>query len=187
MMTPEQLKGRIRNFAKEKNIHAQEVLQSYMFERLLERLSKSKYKKNFIIKGGLLISSMIGISERTTMDLDVTIKAFQVDEQKVTDMVDEIMSIDFEDNIIFEFVRIKPIRNEEPYSNYSVAMNALFGKMKVPLKIDITTGDAIVPKEINFKYKMLFEEKNIEILSYTLNLPRGQSLWNTLYLLYIVT
>lgn len=168
MMTPEQLKGRIRNFAKEKNIHAQEVLQSYMFERFLERLSKSKYKNNFVIKGGLLISAMIGISERTTMDLDITIKSFQVDEQRVTDMINEIITTDVDDNIIFEFVRIKPIRTEDNYNNYSVAMNALFGKINVPLKIDITTGDEIVPKEINFKYKMLFEKTDIELLSYTL-------------------
>jgi predicted nucleotidyltransferase component of viral defense system len=168
MMTPEQLKGRIRNFAKEKNIHAQEVLQSYMFERFLERLSKSKYKNHFVIKGGLLISAMIGISERTTMDLDITIKSFQVDEQRVTDMINEIITTDVEDNINFEFVRIKPIRTDDNYHNYSVAMNALFGKINVPLKIDLTTGDEIVPKEINFKYKMLFEEKDIEILSYTL-------------------
>jgi predicted nucleotidyltransferase component of viral defense system len=168
MMTPEQLKGRIRNFAKEKNIHAQEVLQSYMFERFLERLSKSKYKNNFVIKGGLLISAMIGISERTTMDLDITIKSFQVDEQRVTDMINEIITTDVDDNIIFEFVRIKPIRTEDNYNNYSVAMNALFGKINVPLKIDITTGDEIVPKEINFQYKMLFEKTDIELLSYTL-------------------
>lgn len=168
MMTPEQLKGRIRNFAKEKNIHAQEVLQSYMFERFLERLSKSKYKNNFVIKGGLLISAMIGISERTTMDLDITIKSFQVDEQRVTDMINEIITTDVDDDVIFEFVRIKPIRTEDNYNNYSVAMNALFGKINVPLKIDITTGDEIVPKEINFKYKMLFEKTDIELLSYTL-------------------
>ena len=168
MMTPEQLKGRIRNFAKEKNIHAQEVLQTYMFERFLERLSKSKYKSNFVIKGGLLISSMIGISERTTMDLDVTIKSFPVDEQSVIEMINEIISVEVGDNIIFEFDRIKPIRTDDKYNNYSVAMNALFGKISVPLKVDITTGDEIVPKEIIFKYKMLFEEKDIELLSYTL-------------------
>jgi len=168
MMTPEQLKGRIRNFAKEKNIHAQEVLQSYMFERFLERLSKSKYKSNFVIKGGLLISSMIGISERTTMDLDVTIKSFPVDDQKVIEMINEIISVEVGDNIIFEFDRIKPIRTDDKYNNYSVAINALFGKISVPLKVDITTGDEIVPKEIIFKYKMLFEEKDIELLSYTL-------------------
>jgi len=167
-MTPEQLKGRIRNFAKEKNIHAQEVLQTYMFERFLERLSKSKYKSNFVIKGGLLISSMIGISERTTMDLDVTIKSFPVDEQSVIEMINEIISVEVGDNIIFEFDRIKPIRTDDKYNNYSVAMNALFGKISVPLKVDITTGDEIVPKEIIFKYKMLFEEKDIELLSYTL-------------------
>jgi len=135
MMTPEQLKGRIRNFAKEKNIHAQEVLQSYMFERFLERLSKSQYKKNFIIKGGLLISSMIGISERTTMDLDITVKAFQIDEQKATDVIKEIMTVDVADDIVFEFLRIKPIRDDEEYRTYSVSMNALFGKIKVPLKL----------------------------------------------------
>jgi len=168
MMTPEQLKSRIRNYAKEKHIHAQEVLQSYMFERFLERLSKSKYKSNFVIKGGLLISLMIGISERTTMDLDVTIKSFHVDEHKVIEIINEITSVEVGDNIIFEFDRIKPIRTDDKYNNYSVAMNALFGKIDVPLKVDITTGDEIVPKEIIFKYKMLFEEKDIELLSYTL-------------------
>ena len=125
MMTPEQLKGRIRNFAKEKNIHAQEVLQSFMFERFLERLSKSEFKNHFVIKGGLLISAMIGISERTTMDLDVTIKSLQVDEQRLTKMINEIITIDVEDNINFEFVRIKPVRTDDVSSRYSSFLNLI--------------------------------------------------------------
>ena len=109
MKTPEQLKGTIRSMAAKRNLRAQEVLQMFLFERILERLANSKYKKNFILKGGLLISSMIGISERTTMDMDTTVRGIQMEEDDIVRIVKEILTVDVDDGILFEYESIEPI------------------------------------------------------------------------------
>ena len=130
MRSPEQLKGKIRNLAKEKDLHAQEILQIYMFERILERLSLSPYKKNFILKGGLLISSMIGVSERTTKDMDTTVRGIDMDEDSIERIIKEIFDIDAGDDIIFQFEKIEPIREDNDYNNFRVHFVAEYGKIR---------------------------------------------------------
>ena len=115
MKTPEQLKGTIRSMAAKRNLRAQEVLQMFLFERILERLANSKYKMNFILKGGLLISSMIGISERTTMDMDTTVRGIQMEEDDIVRIVKEILTVDVDDGILFDYESIEPIREEDAY------------------------------------------------------------------------
>lgn len=168
MKTPEQLKGAIRNIAKKNNLMPQEVLQMFLFERILERLSVSQYKENFILKGGLLISSMIGITERTTMDMDTTVRGIPMEEEAITNIVKEIMAIDVGDGIVFEFVKIEPIREDDAYNNFRVHLMAIYGKVNNPMKIDITTGDKITPAAITYSYKMMFEDKQVPIMAYTL-------------------
>lgn len=168
MKSPEQLKGAIRNIAKKNDLMSQEVLQMFLFERILERLSVSKYKNNFILKGGLLISSMIGISERTTMDMDTTVKGILMEEQVVLRVMNEILSIDVEDGIVFEIVKIEPIREDDEYHNFRIHMKAIYGKIKNPMKIDITTGDKITPAEFEYSYKMMFEHRVIPVMAYPL-------------------
>ena len=168
MKTPEQLKGAIRNIAKKHQLQPQEVLQMFLFERVLERLSVSKYKDNFILKGGLLISSMIGITERTTMDMDTTVRGIPMEEEKVLSIIKEILSIDVGDEIIFEFKKIEPIREDDAYNNFRVSMNAIYGRINTPMKIDITTGDKITPAAIEYSYKMMFEEKEVPVMAYSL-------------------
>ena len=136
MKTPEQLKGTIRSMAAKRNLRAQEVLHMFLFERILERLANSKYKKNFILKGGLLISSMIGISERTTMDMDTTVRGIQME--------------------------------EDAYNNFRVHLRAKYGKIDTPMKIDVTTGDAITPAAVQYDFPMLFEDKTVPVMAYTL-------------------
>ena len=168
MKTPEQLKGAIRNIAASNNLRAQEVLQMYMFERIIERLAKSKYRNNFILKGGLLISSMIGISSRTTMDMDTTVKGIQMEEDEIVEVIKEIIAVDVGDNIEFEYLRIEPIREDDAYNNFRVHLNVKYGKINSPIKIDITTGDVITPSEIKYDFPMLFEDKSVTIMAYTL-------------------
>lgn len=168
MKTPEQLKGAIRNIAKENNLMPQEVLQMFLFERILERLSVSTYKDNFVLKGGLLISSMIGITERTTMDMDTTVRGIQLEEDTITDIIGKIVSMDVGDGVVFEFVKIEPIREDDDYNNFRVHLKAIYGKVNNPMKIDITTGDKITPAAIEYSYKMMFEEKQIPVMAYTL-------------------
>ncbi|MBQ5560393.1 MAG: nucleotidyl transferase AbiEii/AbiGii toxin family protein [Lachnospiraceae bacterium] len=168
MKTPEQLKGAIRNIAKQKELHAQEVLQIFMFERILDRLSLSQYKKNFILKGGLLISSMIGISERTTMDMDTTVRGIDMDEANLEQIIKEILSIDAGDGISFQFKKMEPIREDDDYNNFRVHFIANYGKIRNKMKIDITTGDEITPSAIAYSFHTMFDEKDIEIYAYTL-------------------
>ena len=168
MKTPEQLKGFIRSMAAKKNLRAQEVLQMFLFERILERLAVSRYQNNFILKGGLLIASMIGISERTTMDMDTTVRGIQMEEDEIVAAINEILAIDVDDSIIFEFKGIEPIREDDAYNNFRVHLRAKYGKIYSPMMIDITTGDVITPAAIQYNFPMLFEEKTVSIMAYTL-------------------
>ena len=168
MIGSESLKGRVRNIANSKNLRPQEILQMFFFERFLDRLSKSKYKFNFVIKGGLLISSMIGIDNRTTMDMDTTIKGVPLQEEVIRNIVSEIINVKVDDGIEFEITDISHIREEDEYENFRVHLIANFEKIKNDMKIDITTGDAITPKEIEYLYPCLFQEESLRILAYPL-------------------
>jgi len=164
----ESIKGKIRNLAEQKNLKSQEVLQIYFFERLLERLSKSQYKNNFVIKGGFLISSLIGIENRTTMDMDTTIKGIALKENRIKEIVEEILDINVDDGIRFEIKDISYIREEDKYENFRISLIANVGKTQNPMKIDITTGDAITPREIEYAYPCIFSKKDIKIMAYPL-------------------
>lgn len=168
MKTPEQLKGAIRSMAAKKNLRAQEVLQMFLFERVLERLAVSPYRDNFILKGGLLISSMIGISERTTMDMDTTVRGIQMEEDEIVATIKEILAIDVGDGIYFGFQKIEPIREDDAYNNFRVHLRARYGKIDSPMKIDVTTGDIITPAAIQYDFPLAFEEKTIPVMAYTL-------------------
>ena len=134
MKTPEQLKGAIRNIASKKNLRPQEVLQMFLFERILERLAQSPYSKNFILKGGLLISSIIGISERTTMDMDTTVRGIIMEEDEIVEVIKTILAVDVNDDIEFEFKSIEPIREEDAYNNFRAHLFAHYGKINAPMK-----------------------------------------------------
>ena len=166
-MTSEKLKGKIKSFSEKNNLKAQEVLQMYFFERFLARLEESKYRANFIIKGGFLISSIIGIQNRTTMDIDTTIKGLPVKEEIIKEIILEILNIEVNDGIEFVLGKIENIREISEYENYRLHLTANFEKIKNPLKIDITTGDVIIPSEIEYSYETIFKEK-LNILAYSL-------------------
>ena len=163
-----QLKAIIKNLAKEKHISAQLVMQNFMLERLLERISVSKYQQNFVLKGGFLIAAMVGIDTRATMDMDATIKGFPVNEQTVREMFEEICKIELADDVTFSFRSIGEIREGDAYGGYRVSLSANYPPMAVPLKLDITTGDKITPKEIEYQFKLLLEDRSIFVLAYNL-------------------
>lgn len=162
------LMDKSRNLAKNCNITANEVLQNYMFERILERLSVSKYKNNFILKGGLLLSSIMGIDTRTTMDMDTCIKGIDLTDEQLYEVLQEILNIDVGDNLSFEIKNSKPIREEDTYGGLRYNIVAKFNNIKVDLSIDIATGDLITPHEIEYDYKMMFEDRNLKIMTYNI-------------------
>lgn len=160
------LKAKASNLSKKTNIPNKYLIQNFMFEALLKRISKSKYKDKFIIKGGLLLSSIFGVNLRSTMDLDTTIKGLPLDRETITKVINEIISIDLDDNVKLEIENIKDIREEELYSGFEVNLKAEFDGLKTNLMIDITTGDVITYKEVEFKYNTLFDNETINIMTY---------------------
>lgn len=164
-----QLKDLIKNLAREKHISAQLILQNYMLERFLERLSLSPYRKNYIIKGGFLIASMVGLDTRATMDMDATIKCYPVKEDTIRKMIEEILGVFVEDTITFSLNSIHEIRENDDYPGYRVSLSAKYEGMTVPLKLDITSGDKITPKEIEYSYKLMWENRSISVLAYNLS------------------
>ncbi|OOM82553.1 hypothetical protein CLPUN_00850 [Clostridium puniceum] len=172
-----QFKAYIKKMAIEKNISAQLVLQNYMLERLLERISKSKYSSNIILKGGFLIGAIVGIDSRTTMDLDTTIKALKVSKENIKDIFEEIIQVDLDDEIKFNIKNVDDIREKDEYTGIRVSLEALYPPLAVPLKVDVTTGDKITPKEIEYKFKLIFDEnKEITILAYNLETVLAEKL-----------
>lgn len=163
-----QLKAYVKNLAKEKKISAQIVLQNYMLERLLERISVSKYRDNFILKGGFLLAAMVGLDTRATMDMDATIKGLPVTKETISQMFVDICQVHIDDDISFEFSGIDDIREDDEYSGFRVSLSGNYPPMAVPLKIDITTGDKITPREMVYTFNLMFEERSINVLAYTL-------------------
>ena len=160
------LKAKVSNLSKKTNIPNKYLIQNFMFEALLKRISISKYKDKFIIKGGLLLSSIFGVDLRSTMDLDTTIKDLSLDREIITKAIKEIINIDLDDNIKLEIENIKDIREEDLYQGFEVNLKAEFDGLKTNLMIDITTGDVITYKEIEFKYSTIFDNKTINIMTY---------------------
>lgn len=162
-------KAIINNIAKENKVAAQAVLQTYMLERLLERISLSQYKNNFILKGGMLISAMLGIDSRTTMDMDTTIKGFPLTEENINKIMQEICEIKIEDNVSFKVNNTELIREDDDYGGYRITFEANYNnEMPVILKIDVTTGDKITYKEIEYEFSLMLEDRKIRVLSYNL-------------------
>lgn len=160
------LKAKVSNLSKKTNIPNKYLIQNFMFEALLKRISVSKYKDKFIIKGGLLLSSIFGVDLRSTMDLDTTIKGLSLDRGTITKAIKEIINIDLDDNIKLEIENIKDIRGEDLYQGFEVNLKAEFDWLKTNLMIDITTGDVITYKEIEFKYNTIFDNETINIMTY---------------------
>lgn len=168
MKTSTQLKAMIRNISQEKKIKAEIIHRNFMMERFLERISLSDYKDQFILKGGMLISKMVGISNRTTMDMDVTVKGFPLTDEKIKDVILTIISIPVDDYVKMNILKLEHINEESEYPGIRVSVLATFDKTKQILKIDITTGDIITPEAVLYPYKLLLEDRSISILAYNL-------------------
>ncbi|MCI9247266.1 MAG: nucleotidyl transferase AbiEii/AbiGii toxin family protein [Clostridia bacterium] len=163
-----QLKAWIKTMSTKVNVNENIILQNYMLERLLERVSVSDYKYKFVLKGGMLITAIVGIDMRNTLDMDATIRGINLEKDNLERILNEIFNIDLEDEVTFEFNGMKEIRQEDEYGGYRITLDAKFDKLVVPMKLDITTGDVIVPQEVNYKFKLMFEERSIEILAYNM-------------------
>ena len=163
------LKAKIRNIAKQKNIPAQVILQNYMFERLLVRLSVSEYKEKFVLKGGMLVAAIVGLDNRATMDMDTTLKNLPLTPEAIRSALEDICTIKFDDGVAFEIGTISPIREDDIYGGYRVMLNAKFDTLLTPLSIDVSTGDAITPHAVQYNFSEIFDdEKSYELWAYNI-------------------
>ena len=167
-MNSMQLKDKLRNISKEKSVDFNTLLRLYMYDRFLERLSKSKYRDNFVLKGGFYLSTLFGVENRATMDIDTAFRNANFDEETIINMIKEIISIDIDDNAKIDYVGIAPIRDEDEYGGFRVSMIVNYDEMHEPIHIDIATGDPITPKEIRYKYLPLLGDYYIDLYAYNM-------------------
>ena len=178
--TPEQIKGRIKSVAKQNNADARTLMRIYMMERFLERLAQSEYRDNFIIKGGILVTAMIGVAHRSTMDIDTSMKNLNLSAEDALRVVNQVKDIDLDDGVSFEVKDVSNIMDEMEYPGIRVTMNANVGRLITPLKIDISTGDMITPRAIEFNYDLLLEDRSISLWSYNLETILAEKLQTVL-------
>lgn len=155
MKTSTQLKALIRNLSRDKGINAEILLRNFMLERLLERISLSEYRDQFILKGGMLIAAMVGIDARATMDMDATIRGFELNEDKLKNVFNEILSIPVNDGVLMRLSKVESIRDESEYPGIRVSIESVLDKTRQTMKVDITTGDKITPRAIEYKFQFL--------------------------------
>ena len=178
--TPEQIKGRIKSVAKQNNADARTLMRIYMMERFLERLAQSEYRDNFIIKGGILVTALIGVAHRSTMDIDTSMKNLNLSAEDALRVVNKVKDIDLDDGVSFEVKDVSHIMDEMEYPGIRVTMNANVGRLITPLKIDISTGDVITPQAIEFNYDLLLEDRSISLWSYNLETILAEKLQTVL-------
>lgn len=166
--TSRQLKAIVRNISKGNSAKAQIIIRNYVMERFLERLSLSQYRNNLILKGGTLVAAMVGLDNRSTMDVDATLKNLELNEELAKKMVEEITAIHIDDGMIFEIKSVAPIMDETDYPGIRLTLDTTLENMRTPLKIDFSTGDVITPREVAYSFRLLFEERTISILAYNL-------------------
>lgn len=160
------LKEKSKEIERKYKLNHYELLQRFMFERILERISLSKYQENFILKGGLLLSALFGIDNRTTKDMDTTIKGLNISKEQMVNVLNEILSIDLKDGVKFELVDVTDIREDDEYGGNKYHLIGKLENLKINLDIDISTGDTVVPRELEYSYPSLFEDKKILIYTY---------------------
>ena len=166
--TSRQLKALVRNLTKGDSLQAQIIMRNYVMERFLERISLSKYRNNFILKGGMLVSAMVGLDTRSTMDIDTTIKNMPLSVENAREMIEEIIAVPIDDGMTFSIKSVGEIMDEAEYTGVRVNLEATLETMRTPLKVDISTGDIITPREVLYTFKLMFEESTISILAYNL-------------------
>ena len=166
--TAKQLKDKVKNLSGGKSDVAQNLIRNYIMERFLERVAVSEYRNNFILKGGMLVASIVGIDLRATMDIDTTVKSISLNEQDVRRSIEEICNIQIEDGVSFRITSVKQIMENFDYPGIRLMMEANLERMRQTIKIDISTDDAITPDAVDYEYKLMFEERTISLLTYNL-------------------
>jgi len=164
--TSKQLKDKVRNVSKGDNEIAKALIRTFMMERFLERVSLSKYRSNFILKGGMLVASIVGVNLRATMDIDTTIRALPLNEKDAETIISEICAIRIDDGVSFSITSVTSIMEEFEYPGIRMMLEARLDRMRQPIKLDISTDDIITPSAVEYEYKLMFEDRTISLITY---------------------
>ena len=176
MKSSRQVKDLIKNMSKKRGINAQVLLRNYMFERLLERIAHSDFNQHFVLKGGVLVASIIGIDMRSTMDMDATIQGYPMNQDAIEKAFLDIVAIPLADGVSLSLEKVDHIRGEAEYAGFRLSIHAQMDQVRLPLKVDLTTGDKITPKEIQYQYQLLLEDRKIDVLAYTIETVLAEKL-----------
>ena len=174
--TSRQLKDKISNLSGNDSKKAQTLIRKYMMERFLVKIANSQYKNNFILKGGMLVSAIVGVEARATMDIDTTVRMLPLTKEKATEVISEIMKIDIDDGISYEIKKVEDIMDEHDYSGVRFTVAVTLENLRDTIKIDISTGDEITPAAIEFSYPMMFDDEKLNIWSYNLETMLAEKL-----------
>ncbi len=177
------VKDKLKNISKEKNVDFNSIMRFYMYDRFIERLSKSKYKDNFILKGGFYLSNLFGIDNRSTMDIDTAIRKTDFTEENLVKMINEIINVDVGDNVKFKIEKIEPIRDDDEYGGLRITISFMLENIKDKFHIDLATGDSIYPGPVNYKYESLVENEVYKVWSYNLETVLAEKIETILSLL----
>jgi predicted nucleotidyltransferase component of viral defense system len=178
-MTSKQMKDLLNNMAKKTGVNVQILQRNYMMERLLERISLSEYMDNFILKGGILVAAMVGINSRSTMDLDASVKNIQLNRYEIERIFSDLASMDIGDDVSLVIKSIDEIREEFEYSCFRVSLQGTVDKTVIPMKVDISTGDVITPREVKYSFKLILENRTIDIWAYNLETVLAEKMETT--------
>ena len=166
--TATQLKAKIRNLSAGDSRKAQTLIRNYIMERFLERVALSRYRNNFILKGGMLVAAVVGLETRATMDIDTTVKSLKLDMENATEIIKEIIATEVADGVNFRITRVTDIMEEHDYPGIRFMLEASLDNLRQAIKIDISTGDIITPSAVEFSYHLMFEDRSISLLTYNL-------------------
>ena len=166
--TATQLKAKIRNLSGGDSIKAQILIRNFIMERFLERVSLSRYRDNFILKGGMLVSAVVGLNTRVTMDIDTTVKALELSKQNAIKTIEEIIAVEIPDCVHFPITKVTDIMEEHDYPGIRVMLEATLDNLRQAIRIDISTGDIITPGAVEYSYNLMFEERAIALWTYNL-------------------
>ena len=174
--TSMQLKAKIRNLSGGDNERAKMLIRTFIMERFLERVALSPYRDKFILKGGMLVASIVGLEARATMDIDTTMQAMPLTMENARSVIEDILRIDVQDGVSFTITKISDIMEEHDYSGIRFMLEAALDKLRQAIKIDISTGDVITPHDVPYSYKLMFEDRTLNLRSYNLETLLGEKL-----------
>jgi predicted nucleotidyltransferase component of viral defense system len=178
-MTSKQMKDLLNNMAKKTGVNVQILQRNYMMERLLERISLSKYMDNFILKGGILVAAMVGIDSRSTMDLDASVKNIELSRDGIEKIFSDLVSMDIGDDVSIVIKSIDEIREEFEYGCFRVSLQGTVDETVIPMKVDISTGDVITPREVKYSFRLILENRTIDIWAYNLETVLAEKMETT--------